>query len=157
MIRFVAASLLCAACGSDRAPEREQPESVVHAAGVEADDVSRRLDGQSVRVAGEVRDVLTDSAFVVDDSDFFPDLIGEDGVVVVASRPIYIDGMPVIDERSVVIRGVVRTRVADVERAIGRRLPAKVVRAIGSRPVVVAREVNPPGEVGWANTDNDLQ
>ena len=144
---FVGATL-ATGCEDRRTVRPPVPESVVRAPGAEPDDIGRTLDGQTVRVAGDVEEVLSDAAFLLEGDD----LVGERTIAVVARDPVMLAGIPIADRHEVVVTGIVRTPIDNVERELGRELPADVERAIGDRPVVVAREVRRRGTPsGWTN------
>lgn len=144
---------MLAACeqGGPEAPP-EQPEDVLRAPGVPAHDVGPSLEGHTIRVAGEVVEVLDDRTFVLAGES----LVWHALIPVVARTPVFLAGLPLEQHELVVVTGVVRTRLADVERELGRRLPPRIQRAARAPgtegAVLVAREVRRVGgTAAWTN------
>ncbi len=147
-MRLVVLALSCAvaagACDDDAIPmSRQQAQGEVFL-GPPPLTVARvvhdraRLDGQTVRVVGTVRDVISPRAFVLADHG----LLWAPTVPVIGRSAASFGGELLANGAEVQVIGIVRAEVTpQLVREVGPDVAPDVMVAVGRGPLIVAREV----------------
>lgn len=117
-----------------RLPPGEMPTGTVD----EIKDKPLAYVDKTVTVIGEVDRVFADTTFEIEGDGF----IWDKEILVLTRSPVRFGPMTVRDDDDVVVKGTIkRMAIADLERELGRDLPAEVEQNYRDQPVLVADSV----------------
>jgi hypothetical protein len=130
----MAASLGTSGCEEEGAPLEEGSNTSLE----EIAEAPARFYGKTVSVFGEVDEVYSDNAFLLEGRD----ILWDEEVPVLTRSPVRLEGKPLREDDRLVVTGTVYPSMsADVERDLGWDLTSEIEVHLQKTPIVLATDV----------------
>lgn len=147
-------SVALVACEPYGEEEREEREVEYEQRGVMVEDVEEdpaEHYGEQVTVAGEVDQILSPRAFMLEGSGF----LWDHEIPVLTKSDVTLRGQDITADDALMVRGTVRPFVvAEIERELGWDLDPEIEIEMRDQPVIVAESISPVDQqASWTESE----